>query len=236
MKIDRRMQSLKSDRETGRLSARPGAVRHHTARLGLESLKLGGRRDGLLFIPKGYQHSNPGPMVVMLHGAGGNAHHALDPFLDWADEAGTILLAPDSRGRTWDFIESEWGPDVEFIDRALIQVFDQFAVDSRRIAIEGFSDGASYALSLGIANGDLFSEIIAFSPGFAAPPAQHGTPRIYVSHGLDDRVLPIHACSRRLVPGLSQLGYDVHYREFDGPHMVPPDVAREGLTWFLKRP
>ena len=38
----------------------------------------------------------------------------------------------------------------------------------------GFSDGASYALSLGAANGDLFTHIAAFSPGFMRPPVSVG--------------------------------------------------------------
>src|SRR3712207_7974813 len=51
----------------------------------------------------------------------------------------------------------------------------------------GFSDGASYALSLGIPNGDLFTHLVAFSPGFAAPDGQRGHPRVFVGHGVDDR-------------------------------------------------
>jgi predicted esterase len=35
------------------------------------------------------------------------------------------------------------------------------------LAVSGFSDGASYALSIGPANGDLFTHVMAFSPGFA---------------------------------------------------------------------
>jgi phospholipase/carboxylesterase len=34
------------------------------------------------------------------------------------------------------------------------------------VALGGFSDGASYALSLDLTNGDLFASLIAFSPGF----------------------------------------------------------------------
>jgi hypothetical protein len=25
----------------------------------------------------------------------------------------------------------------------------------------------------------------------------------------------------------------VRYREFEGPHTVPPDIAREAVDWFL---
>jgi phospholipase/carboxylesterase len=58
------------------------------------------------------------------------------------------LLAPDSRDRTWDVILSSFGPDVDYIDRALGSTFQRYAIDPDRIAIGGFSDGASYALPL----------------------------------------------------------------------------------------
>ena len=86
--------------------------------------------------------------------------------------------------------------------------------------------GSSYALSLGLTNGDLFDAVIAFSPGFSADGRRHGTPSIFVSHGVEDTVLPIQATSRVIVPALKKRGYDVDYREFQGPHTVPPRIAR----------
>jgi hypothetical protein len=66
----------------------------------------------------------------------------------------------------------------------------------------GLSDGASYALSLGLLNGDLFTHVIAFSPGFVAKGTRRGNPQVFVSHGLRDQVLPIDRCSRRIVRDL----------------------------------
>ena len=121
------------------------------------------------------------------------------------------------------------------IDRALEHVFSRYAVDLERLAIGGFSDGASYALSLGITNGDLFTHAIAFSPGFMAPAGQSGSPRIFVSHGTRDNVLPIDSCSRRIVPQLERAGYDVLYREFEGGHTISPEIALEAVGWFRHR-
>jgi hypothetical protein len=56
-------------------------------------------------------------------------------------------------------------------------------VDPTRLAVGGFSDGTSYALSLGLTNGDLFSHVLAFSPGFAVPARRRGRPRLFLSHG-----------------------------------------------------
>ncbi|MDP9439720.1 MAG: phospholipase [Actinomycetota bacterium] len=219
----------------GRLLARPDQPPSPpSAPGGLRRLGLGSGRDGLLYIPPGHDATGAAPLALTLHGAGGDARSGISHLIDLADEFGLILLAPESRGRTWDVLVGGYGPDVAFIDRALGQTFESLAVDAGRLAITGFSDGASYALSLGLTNGDLFTHAIAFSPGFAAPADRRGKPSVFVSHGTRDRVLPIERCSRKIVPQLGREGYEVTYREFDGPHTVPGAVAREALEWFAR--
>jgi phospholipase/carboxylesterase len=226
--------------EQGRFNARPlpeprdgdQSVEGDQPR-GLIELGLGGERDGVLYVPPGYNPARPAPFVLMLHGATGDGRRGLRRLQSLADEVGLILLAPDSRRRTWDVLMGGYGPDVAFIDTALEQTFRRYTIDPAHLAIEGFSDGASYGLSLGIANGDLFTHILAFSPGFLSPPGQAGMPQIYVSHGTADQILPIDFCSRQLVPMLRRAGYPVEYHEFDGPHTVPPEIATEAVEWFV---
>jgi phospholipase/carboxylesterase len=227
------MSADRDQNDEGRLTARPQAPAR-VDRPGLRRLGLDPRRDGLVYVPMAHSPERPAPLVLMLHGAGGNGHNALGILQPLADAYGVVLLAPDARQQTWDAIRGGFGPDVAFIDRALEQVFSRCAVDPARIAIGGFSDGASYGLSLGLANGDLFSHVIAFSPGFAAPPGRRGRPGVFVTHGTDDAVLPIDACSRRVVPRLTRAGYAVDYREFAGPHTVPPAQARDAVKWFVR--
>ncbi len=223
------------DDTAARLSARPGdpgadpPVPIPTSP-GTHALGLAPERDTVLHVPPGL---GPAPALVLsLHGANGDAQGGLAPLLGLADERGLLLLAPASRGRTWDAIRGGHGPDVEVIDRALSSVFAAFAVDPGRLAVAGFSDGASYALGLGLANGDLFGRVIAFSPGFVPSAPPQGRPAVFVAHGTGDDVLPIDATSREIVPALRDDGYDVTYREFDGPHVVPPEVAREAVDWL----
>ena len=149
-----------------------------------------------------------------------------------AERLGIAVLAPDSRGRTWDAITGRFDEDVAFLDRALEFVFERLAVDPTRLAIGGFSDGASYALSLALANGDLFSRVVACSPGFVMSAPTRGRPRVFVSHGTADQILPIDQCSRVIVPRLRTMGYEVTYREFEGRHEMPADVLDEGLRWM----
>ena len=200
-----------------------------TAR-GRSALKLGGARDGVLQVPAAVPDT-PLPLIVILHGAGGQAGDLLDWLGPEIERAGAAALSIDSRGRTWDAIRDDFGTDVAFIDRALARVFEQVAVDPRRLAVGGFSDGATYALSLGLLNGDLFPKIVAFSPGFVIEGKTEGQPRVFISHGVADKILPIDRCSRQIVPALRQHGYDVTFREFPGGHGIPPEVATEGFRW-----
>jgi phospholipase/carboxylesterase len=224
--------------ERGRLRARPTEIPAEVALVGLLVLEPGGvSSDGYVYVPAGYRAEDPVPLVLLLHGAGEDARDGLAQLRGSADEAGLILLALSSRGPTWDSVlgHGRYGPDVAAIDRALEHAFSRCVVDPARVAIGGYSDGASYALSLGIANGDLFSHVLAFSPGFLSPVGQAGSPRIFVSHGTQDGWLPIDSCSRRIVPRLERAGYEVRYREFEGGHVVPPGIAREATRGFVGR-
>lgn len=227
---------VQPSQEAGRLRARPDGVAPTSLPPGLHPLGLGEPRDGLIYVPAAPRSDHPRPLVIALHGAGVDARAGLAPLLPFADSAGLLLLAPESRERTWDLMAGGMGPDVAFIDEALAQTFARHLVDPARTAIQGFSDGASYALSLGLANGDLIGHVIAFSPGFSAPPQQHGRPRLFVSHGTKDPVLPIAATSRKIVADLRRGGYALVYREFDGAHDVPAQIAGEAVEWFVAPP
>ena len=222
-------------RNPARLRARPANVAlSDAAQAGLHPLRLDGARDGLLYVPHSCSGSTPAPLVLSLHGAGGRAQHGIELLQRLADSSGFVVLAPDSRARTWDVITRGYGPDISFIDRALTETFRRCRISPTGIAIGGFSDGASYALSVGLANGELFRAVLAYSPGFAAPPVVEGDPEIFISHGTRDDVLPIDRCSRRIVQELRRGRRRVTFREFDGAHELPPAVAAEGVELFLK--
>lgn len=213
-----------------RIAARP-AKPTGVCTPGLRPLGLSAGRDGQFFVPQSAASAKRLRLVVFLHGATQGSWLGIDALRDVAESEGFLLLVPDSRAVTWDAIRGDFGPDIDFLNRALAQVFQQCPVDPGKITLAGFSDGASYALSIGLANGDLFSRIIAFSPGFIVPAGASGKPLIFVSHGTRDRILPIDEASRRLVPTLQDAGYNVTYREFDGPHRMPPDIIAQAVKW-----
>jgi phospholipase/carboxylesterase len=168
------VESEPSPANDGRLTARPRA---HVTTSGKTERALGldRKRDAILQLPA-KSASDALPLLVMLHGAGGSGEGVLQRVAAAADEAGVAVLAPDSRGSTWDAIRDGFGRDVSFIDRALARVFETVSVDPARIAIGGFSDGATYAVSLGLT-----------------------------------------------------------FKEFDGGHQVPADIAGDAMRWVATR-
>lgn len=216
-----------------RLSARPSEYPTGEFGPGEWELGLDAGRDCLLYLPEGYDQEVAHPLLVLLHGATGDAE-GWRGFEPAADSRGVILLIPESRDYTWDIVIDSFGPDVRFIDSALERTFESCHVDSSRIGLGGFSDGASYGLSLGLPNADLFTDLIAFSPGFVEKPGPGwGRPDVFVSHGTQDRILSISRTRDQIVPWLRERGHDVLYREFIGGHEVPAAVGGEAMDWFV---
>ena len=217
------------------LRSRPGR-RTESVKRGVQRLGISTGRDGFLYVPLSYSSETPAPLVVLLHGAGSSSS-------DWSgflftklfDDPPVIVLAPDSRDALWDVSMGGFGQDVRFIDDALELTFGMCNVDPSHLALGGFSDGASYTLSLGLTNGDLFTNLMAFSPGYMKPAAKRGKPRIFIGHGREDKVLPIETTRRVIVPSLRKDGYDVDFEEFEGLHTVRIDELARAMQWFSPR-
>jgi phospholipase/carboxylesterase len=167
------------------------------------------------------------PMFVFLHGSNGNLEPFIDAFTPFCDAAGVMLLAPYAANTNWDGIFGEMKRDVAGIDTALQWAFNRAPVDPARITMSGFSDGATYALGMGLANGDVFSRLAIFAPGFVLPVVPVGLPDIMIAHGNTDARLSFAQTRDVIVPELAARGHVVDFREFDGGHGVPLDIAEE---------
>ena len=191
--------------------------------------------------PKAYayvptQITNPVPLIVLLHGAGGNARSFLELFKRSADERRIVLLSVQSNGRTWAIRKpNDREDDVVNIKAAIRELTGKAPLDASRTTVMGFSDGASYALSVGMAYPSLFRTIVAFSPGYAFGPSRLDTDqRIFIAHGRRDTILPPEN-TREMVKGLEAAGFDPDVRWFNGAHEIDP-VLREAAFNFVLRP
>jgi phospholipase/carboxylesterase len=172
-------------------------------------------------------------LVVVLHGAGGTPASALEAFRGAWSTPGLVLIAPASKGQTWSILRSEQDADLESVNLSLAEAYERCTIDRKRIGVGGFSDGATYALTLGVSNGDLFPAIMALSPGGIVGGQQVGAPRVFVAHGTLDTVLPIARAGDAVVKTLRDAGYPVTYRRFRGGHEASPETSAAAIRWFL---
>jgi predicted esterase len=200
-----------------RLAARPGSP-VETGPTGTSSFGVPSS-SAVIHVPAAVDRAVAAPLLVFLHGAGRTVDAFVEAHRAGADAAGVIVLAPYSAGDTWDAIRGTFSTDVGILDAVLEWTFRRWTIDAERIVMSGFSDGATYSLGIGRANGDLFARVVAYSPGRLLDVENVGRPAILVTHGTADNVLPISA-SRGIVRELRSDGYEVEFREFEGGHVV----------------
>jgi len=218
----------------GRLSFTPAELTKVPLRPGRNRLGIADERDSVLFVPTGLDALGPVPLFVMFHGAGGFPEKVLPFIEEHAERDKFLILAPHSLYPTWDIVVGGSGPDLDRLHQALIEVTSRYRIDRDHLAFAGFSDGASYALSIGITNGDIASHVIAFSGGFMSIFTQEGAPKVFIAHGLSDEQLPIETSGRANATKLKAADYDVQYIEFSGLHAIQPAIVGMAIQFFLK--
>ncbi len=200
---------------------------------GRHALSFPEGREAVLVVPEGLEAGQPVPLLVMFHGAGGDANRVLPHLVRHARARRFLLLAPQSMFPTWDIVIGGHGPDLERLDSALLQVASHFRLDPARLAFAGFSDGGSYALSVGLSNGDVASHVIALSAGFMNTFTRQGSPRVFLAHGRADAQLPFETSAGPHAQRLLADGTDLTLLPFDGDHVIVPWVVERAIGFFL---
>jgi predicted esterase len=181
------------------------------------------------------------PLLVLLHGAGRDRLNMIQRFEADADKRGIILLAPTSKGATWDAIAVAMTPmtfdsplqlkqghrftrsrDSDRVEAAIANLAKIVPVDRAHTVLAGFSDGATFALAMGMERSHQFAAVVAWSPGIAIE--SEGTARgrrVFVSHGRQDPLLQFEVTCGEIVPLIKSEGANVSFFAFDGVHEVP---------------
>lgn len=223
---------------SGVLSARPSASVAAPVSAGRHRLRGG----TALYVPETIPAGAAAPFLLLLHGAGGTGEKMIRRFKAQADRRGVILLAPTAAGPTWDVVLSmagnprtppSFGTDVLRIDAVLKDAFVRVNVDPQHVAVAGFSDGASTALSIGARNAALFHNTLAFSAGGMVPHRAGPSGRVFFAHGTKDPILPLAAMRESLAPSLAAAGFQVTFVTFDGGHELPDPVLEQAVAWWL---
>jgi predicted esterase len=189
------------------------------------------------------------PLLLLFHGAGRSARPFIDEMKEEADICGCALLAVKSAGATWDLVvnaahrgngsatsDKLFGADVDRVERGLAFVLSRASIDRSKIFPIGFSDGASYALSLALFNPKLFRSAIAIAPGFVLQPSMIDPgQKLYIAHGRSDHILPFANTEANIVEPLRKAGYKLEFRPFDGDHFIHRRSLVVGIAYALGR-
>ena len=138
------------------------------------TISIGDRvRSYLLHIPPAPDRGQPLPVVIVLHGGGGNAEGMAQTsgFTVKADEERFIVIYPNGTGRlpnrllTWNsgnccgYAYENNVDDVSFIRAVIGQVRQELNVDSRRIFVTGFSNGGMMSYRLACELSDIVAAV-----------------------------------------------------------------------------
>ncbi|MBX9695216.1 MAG: hypothetical protein K2Z81_22710, partial [Cyanobacteria bacterium] len=183
----------------GNITSMPTAAGKHT---GKKMTVEGAERTYDMYVPTTYDGKSAVPLVVALHGAFEDAAtmEYRTGFNAKAEREGFIVIYPEARtcvsgrGRTWNIGSSIWWTvdDVEYVETVIKTARQKFNVDSKRIFVAGFSNGAMLAHEVGTRLSHVLAGVGAVSGsmnGSEKVPAQPVS--VIIIHGTKDDVVPI---------------------------------------------
>jgi phospholipase/carboxylesterase len=224
--------------ETLRLDVRhkPREQRDEASPSGEVRVEQGGGR-ALLLVPETLEEGRLYPLITVLHGAGRQDEMLARTFRHEPDARDALFLIPRSHHPTWDLIVGQDRQDMDFLEFAYDLIYRRYPVDSDRQAIIGYSDGASYGLSLGLSNPQIFSAVMAWAAGFKLieePPAGSPRPRILLEYGSHDPLFPFEQIALPMRRDLERLGYEVNFMiDKGGRHWPRGDFHSDALDWLF---
>ena len=222
---------------------------------GLVWLEQGAQRAAL-FTPDEIEPGRSYPLLTVLHGAGRREELLMKAYRDEAERRQALFLIPRSFGMTWDLITAATQgpdanaaagapssrPDLDFLEYAYDLIFRRYPVDAERLALVGYSDGASYGLSVGLSNPQLFRAVMAWAAGFVAienDAAAPGVPRpaVLIEYGTHDELFPFEQVALPMREQLEAFGCQVNFRvDEGGRHWPSGEFQDEALDWFFSEP
>ena len=227
-----------------RVDYKPVEARAEPSPTGSVSLEQGASRATLL-TPREIDPARRYPLFTVLHGAGRQDEMLAKGYRDKAEERQAFFLFPRSVLPTWDLIASAERPDLDFLEYTYDLIYRRYPIDPLQQVLIGYSDGASYGLSVGVCNSHFFSALMVWAAGFLVlDPStterfREGIPelrpRIYLEYGTHDELFDFETVALPMRENLEKAGFDVTFSvDEGGRHWPSGSFQSEALDWYFE--
>jgi poly(3-hydroxybutyrate) depolymerase len=218
---------------------------------GYNSITSGGKsRQYYLRWPAAYDKAHPYRLILGLHGATGKGTDVAPGFFGLYELSNgtTIFIAPDASGGLWSA-----ATDTTFFDDILKAVEADLCIDTTRVELEGFSQGAAMAWTLACSRPKVFRAVVGHSGGGVANPTSCQPVPYLGSLGLSegggqktqtDQFAKWNGCTIETLPSAPTgghlcsdykgcpAGYQVRWCPYDGGHTPSPNDAGKNISWM----
>lgn len=222
-------QTIADDAQSGR---DPFAGKHGDFRKAYRSAVDQTLQPYRLFIPDTYDGTKPAPLVVALHGMGGDENSMFDGYgkelTPDANKYGFIVVAPKGR----DQASMYRGTAEQDVLDVMAEVERDYKVDKSRVYLMGHSMGGYGTWSIAMDHPELFAALGPISGGGST----EGMVKIrnipqYVTHGDNDKTVNVSS-SRTMVAAGKKAGANITYVEVPGGSHV--SVAQPALAPMME--
>lgn len=209
-------------------------------------------------LPKDFDASKSYPLLVGMHGMGGNSEGFVSHY-DKLEDPQVIYVAPEGQyplsmnvgpqwyRRSWAItnagklaLKTSDKMVSEYILKTIKQVSKDYKVSD--VYLMGFSQGAVYAYTIGLQNTETIKGVIGFSGYLMDVDNEYSLLtkedietgqdlRIFVAHGIDDAAIKVET-AREIKSMFEEKGFDLTYTEFEGRHGIKADVFNKAVKWM----
>lgn len=222
-------------------------------------VKTGKLLELLVKLPQEFDSFRKYPLLIGMHGNGGNPEQMLAAMNNALKKEPVILAAP--QGAYPNFLQlrgSHFSWEIQTQNRKLWKIGDPLAIENMNEVIQvirkkypisevyilGFSQGAAYALLSGfkypemvagiISIGGLFPETDTEFSMLQEKEIENGKKfRVFIAQGNNDRLIPV-GLGAKTTEKLKKYGYEVQYQEYEGGHEISPELLNKIYSWMVK--
>jgi predicted esterase len=189
-----------------------------------------------IFVPSGYNSSKPVPLIIALHGMGGDENSYFDAYAKGAfkveaERRGYIVACPKGRKPASMYL----GDAEKDVLDVIAEVRRDYNVDPDRIYLTGHSMGGYGTWSVAMDHPDLFAALAPIAGGAANPQLMAKIAHVpqLIVHGDNDKTVPVER-SRVMVAEGKKLGVEMKYIEVPGGSHIDVVVPtfKDVFDWF----